>query len=73
MDWPYEKLRAAHIADHQQFFRRISFSLDVPQPAHDIPTDQRVKNFAAAPDPALLALYFNYGRYLLMGSSRPGT
>lgn len=37
------------------------------------PTDERVKNFATKPDPGLLALYFNYGRYLLIGSSRPGT
>jgi alpha-L-fucosidase 2 len=37
------------------------------------PTDKRVKSFADHPDPSLMALYFNFGRYLLMSSSRPGT
>ena len=69
----YESLRKVHMEDHQRLFRRVSFSLPSAQSSKNLPTDQRVKNFAAAPDPALLALYFNYGRYLLMGSSRPGT
>jgi alpha-L-fucosidase 2 len=43
------------------------------KPAASQPTDQRLANFAAAPDPSLLALYFQYGRYLLISSSRPGT
>ena len=37
------------------------------------PTDQRVREFEANPDQSLAALYFNYGRYLLISSSRPGT
>ena len=37
------------------------------------PTDQRLAHFAAEPDPSLLALYFQYGRYLLISSSRSGT
>jgi alpha-L-fucosidase 2 len=73
MAMPYESLRKSHEEDHQRLFRRVSFSLESPQASQDVPTDQRVTNFAAAPDPALLALYFNYGRYLLMNSSRPGT
>jgi alpha-L-fucosidase 2 len=70
---PYESLKQSHLEDHQRLFRRVSLSLEAPQPQTDLPIDQRVTKFAAAPDPALLALYFNYGRYLLMGSSRPGT
>jgi alpha-L-fucosidase 2 len=38
-----------------------------------LPTDERVDNFEQNPDPSLLALYFHYGRYLLLSSSRPGS
>ncbi len=70
----YTELLKAHLHDHRSLFRRVSINL--AQGEHDssrVPTDQRVKNFPANPDPSLIALYFNYGRYLLMGSSRPGT
>jgi alpha-L-fucosidase 2 len=70
---PFRELRKAHVDDHQRLFRRASLSLESTEPKKEIPTDQRVANFSSSPDPALLALYFNYGRYLLMGSSRPGT
>ena len=75
---PYETLLQAHIEDHQRFFRRVAIDLSQANPAQSMtasttPTDLRVKNFAANPDPGLLALYFNFGRYLLIGSSRPGT
>src|SRR5271166_64722 len=59
------------ISDHQKLFRRVSLQLGT-QP-HDLPTDERLKAVGAAADPALLALYFQYGRYLLICSSRPGT
>jgi alpha-L-fucosidase 2 len=69
---PYAQLRAAHITDHQRFFRRVAFSLG--EPAADLPTDERLKRVAnGATDLALEALYFQFGRYLLMASSRPGT
>ena len=51
---------------------RISLTLG-SKPAASQPTDQRLANFATAPDPSLLALYFQYGRYLLISSSRPDT
>ncbi len=66
----YERIRAAHIADHQRFFRRVSLDLG---PTSDLPTDERIKNFATANAPDLAALYFQFGRYLLIASSRPGT
>ena len=44
-----------------------------PRTAADAPTDERLARFEANPDPSLLALYFQYGRYLLIASSRPGT
>jgi alpha-L-fucosidase 2 len=69
---PYTVLRSAHIADHQRLFRRVSVNLG-RTPAADLPTDERIRNFGKEPDPALAALYFQYGRYLLMASSRPGS
>ena len=68
----YSALRQRHVADHRKLFDRVSLTLG-PAASTAKPTDERLTNFAAAPDPALLALYFNYGRYLLISSSRPGT
>jgi alpha-L-fucosidase 2 len=67
----YETLRAEHIRDHQALFRRVSLDLGAT-PAAKLPTDQRIAAFAAGNDPALVALLFQYGRYLMIGSSRPG-
>jgi alpha-L-fucosidase 2 len=69
---PFETLRAAHVADHQRLFRRVAFHLGSPIPV--APTDVRVKRLQEGQaDPQLAALYFDYGRYLLISSSRPGT
>jgi len=68
----YESLRAAHVADHQTLFRRVSLTLPKTAAAA-LPTDQRLQAFSAQPDPDLAALYFQYGRYLLIASSRPGS
>ncbi|HUX27646.1 MAG TPA: hypothetical protein VMV39_02615, partial [Terracidiphilus sp.] len=68
----YTSLLQRHTADHRKLFDRVSLTLG-PTSATAKPTDQRLANFAAAPDPSLLALYFHYGRYLLISSSRPGT
>jgi alpha-L-fucosidase 2 len=67
----YAALRAEHIADHQRLFRRVTLDLGT-SPAAQLPTDERIRNFAHASDPSLVALVFQYGRYLLIGSSRPG-
>ncbi|HEX3437534.1 MAG TPA: glycoside hydrolase family 95 protein [Pseudacidobacterium sp.] len=67
----FSALRKSHIEDHQHLFRRVSLNLGSVKASQ--PTDQRLKNFAASPDPSLLALYFQYGRYLLISSSRPGS
>jgi alpha-L-fucosidase 2 len=67
----YETLRAEHIRDHQALFRRVSLDLG-SSPAAKLPTDERIAAFAAGDDPALVALLFQYGRYLMIGSSRPG-
>jgi alpha-L-fucosidase 2 len=69
---PYAALRSAHVANHRKLFRRVS--LDLPKlgsPGMD--TGERLAAFAGTPDPDLVALYFQYGRYLLLSSSRPGS
>ncbi|MFC3097488.1 glycoside hydrolase family 95 protein [Alteraurantiacibacter palmitatis] len=59
-------------AAHQRLFRRVTLDLG-RTPSADLPTDQRIRESASRDDPALAALYFQYGRYLLITSSRPGT
>ena len=68
----YESMRETHIADHRRLFRRATFELGTTEAAEQ-PTDERIKNFAKGNDPQLLKLYFQYGRYLLIASSRPGS
>ena len=68
----YDQLFAAHLAAHQHLFRRVSLDLG-RTPSADLPTDERVRRFDGGNDPALAALYFQYGRYLLISNSRPGT
>jgi alpha-L-fucosidase 2 len=67
----YETLKAAHQHDYQALFS--SFAVDLGHGANEqLPTDQRILKFSPAADPALLALYMQYGRYLLISSSRKG-
>ncbi len=70
--YTWEKLRARHTADHQALFRRTTLRLAGSSPSATLPTNERLKAFKGD-DPGLLALYFHYGRYLLIASSRPGT
>ena len=70
--YDFAALRNRHVADYKRCFDRVSLRLGQSRGALQ-PTDVRLANFAAAPDPSLLALYFHYGRYLLISSSRPGT
>ena len=65
---------AAHLADYQPYFRRVTLDLGDPEMKSDLPTDKRLTALqASGTDNALTALYFQYGRYLLISSSRPGT
>jgi alpha-L-fucosidase 2 len=67
-----DAIRLAHVADHQALFRLCSIDLGRTKAA-DLPTDQRLKKLKQEPnDPQLAALYFQFGRYLLIASSRPG-
>jgi alpha-L-fucosidase 2 len=69
----YDARLARHEADYRKLFHRVSLDLGAGTAAAALPTDERLKAFADAPDPSLLALYFQYGRYLLIASSRPGS
>lgn len=70
----YRQLKSAHIADHQRFFRRVDIDLGHAERLEGLPTDERLKAVQdGAEDPGLIALYFQFGRYLLIASSRPGT
>ncbi|RKN35055.1 glycoside hydrolase family 95 protein [Streptomyces hoynatensis] len=69
---PYAELRERHVADHGALFSRAEIEIP-PTAAAALPTDERVAGFAAGEDPQLAALYFAYGRYLLIACSRPGT
>ncbi len=72
---PFESLRSAHVADHQGLFRRVHLDLgSTPAEVAGLPTDERLGRVQkSGVDPDLVVLYYQFGRYLLMGSSRPGT
>ncbi|MDQ8197879.1 glycoside hydrolase family 95 protein [Pelagicoccus enzymogenes] len=71
-DKRYEQMRAEHIADHQSYFNRVKLDLGTTE-AIGLPTDERLAAVKeGASDPQLETLYFQFGRYLLIGSSRPG-
>jgi len=67
----FERLKKSHIEEHSALFNRVSLSIGDSNKADSIPTDERLRMFqAGGEDPGLIELYFQYGRYLLMGSSR---
>ncbi|MDZ7316487.1 MAG: glycoside hydrolase family 95 protein, partial [candidate division KSB1 bacterium] len=70
---PYDELKQRHIADHAAFMNRVTMTLGEAEP-DTLPTDLRLRRvIAGQEDLGLVALYFQYGRYLLLGSSRtPG-
>jgi alpha-L-fucosidase 2 len=76
---PYAALLERHISDHQSLFQRVKLDLGASETS-ELPTDERLRRYHAhkqqstnSPDPQLEALLFQYGRYLLIASSRPGT
>jgi len=70
----HEELAAEHRADHRRLFDRVSLRLGGHRPEWEaLPTDRRLLALAdAADDPGMNELLFDYGRYLLIASSRPG-
>ncbi len=67
-----EAMHRDHIIEHQRLFRAFAIDLGTTQAASQ-PTDRRIAGFADGGDPALAALYVQFGRYLMIASSRPGT
>ncbi|MGD0339549.1 MAG: glycoside hydrolase family 95 protein [Bacteroidota bacterium] len=68
----FTQLRQAHVREHQRLFHRVHLDLGTTNAAI-LPTDQRLTKFLEGSDPQLATLYFQYGRYLLISSSRTGT
>lgn len=67
----YEQVLKDHITDYQNYFNKVRIDLGVTDSVKN-PTDVRIEQFTKDDDPQLAALYFQFGRYLLISSSRPG-
>jgi alpha-L-fucosidase 2 len=67
---PYGSLLADHLAAFQHYFGRVELNLGTS--SSTLPTDERIAAFAGSDDPELAALYYQFGRYLLISSSQPG-
>ncbi len=68
----YQDLYDSHIKDFGELFGRVSIDLGNTEDSK-LPINQRVKNYQPGSDPALTALYYQFGRYLLISCSRPGS
>jgi len=69
----YAKLLAAHVTDYKSYYDRVKLEIASTNPEIAAkPTADRIAALDLANDPALAVLYFNFGRYLLISSSRPG-
>jgi alpha-L-fucosidase 2 len=68
----YKTILESAVADHKKYFSRVS--LQLPNTANSfLPTTERVKKIQTEPDPSMAALSYQFGRYLMIASSRPGT
>lgn len=71
---PYEHIRERHVADYTALFQRVSLDLGTDVEALKLPVNERMLRLASGKtDNALQALYYQFGRYLLISSSRPGS
>ena len=68
----YEEIKEAHVQDYKELFSRFAIDLGTRM-LDTIPTNRRLEQISTNPDPELVSLYVQYGRYLLISSSRPGT
>jgi alpha-L-fucosidase 2 len=71
-DNSYEALKISHLADYQKLFKRVKLDLG-SSGISKRPTNERLISFKTDEDPSLVSLLYQYGRYLLISSSRPGT
>lgn len=69
---PFPLLRTTHITDYQALFDRVKLDLGHSE-AEKLPTNERLKQYQPGTDPGLAALYYQFGRYLLIACSRPGS
>ncbi len=69
---PYAQLLGDHVAGHRSLFDRVRLDLGSSR-SGDLPTDERLRRFGQTGEPSLAALYFQFGRYLLISSSLPGS
>jgi alpha-L-fucosidase 2 len=70
----FTQLKAAHVKDYQSLFKRVELNLGIDLQKIKQPTDVRLKQYAASPDDyQLQTLYYQFGRYLMIASSRPGS
>ena len=69
---PFIKVKQDHILDYQKYFSRFSIDLGSSE-NENLPTDERIREFSNARDNSLAALYVQFGRYLMLSCSRPGT
>jgi alpha-L-fucosidase 2 len=66
----FAELEASHIADYQRYFRRLK--IDLGPAKTTLPTDERLRDYGQGQaDPGFAALFYQFGRYLLISSSRP--
>ncbi|WP_298351450.1 glycoside hydrolase family 95 protein [Runella sp.] len=68
----YLDLYKAHLADYKKLFDRVDIQLAAETEQSQLTTDKRVELFSNSKDPSFTALYFQYGRYLMIAGSRPG-
>ncbi len=68
----YNTIKLAAVRDYQSLFNRVSLKLPTTKSSF-LPTDQRIKAFSSGSDPQLASLCYQFGRYVLISSSRPGT
>jgi alpha-L-fucosidase 2 len=68
----YATVHQKHVEDHQRLFNRVQLNLGETLAPEDMPTVERIIEYGAS-DPGLVKLIFDYGRYLMIASSRPGT
>ncbi len=68
---PFSELKQAHVSDYKNLYDRVSLQLG-DDTNSTLPTNKRLENFATTEDLSLVSLYFQFGRYLLISSSRPG-
>ena len=74
MEYDYEELKEGHISDYQRLYKRVSFNLEGIEEYDNLPTNIRLMNASEGTvDKGLSKLYFDFGRYLLISSSRQGS